>query len=163
MELVRGGVSETGHLACPGCGGVWLRLRAGVSDQSKGDGLLCLEPSGRVIAWTGVLQCPDCTTDVDVVMEREARKPLFTVVTSEEYQAMTEDQVQDAADRTKLGVYMDFNPASAPELVGVVHARPECRNRLPEEDDGSKLITDTVSEYRAEWAAGWECYVCGEV
>jgi hypothetical protein len=57
---------------------------------------------------------------------------------------------------------MDFDPASAPELVGVVH-NGSCVKGLPAEDDGSKLITDTVSEYRAEWAAGWECYVCGEI
>lgn len=52
-----------------------------------------------------------------------------------------------------MRVYMDLNDGCAPEPVGVVHE--ECRDALPDSDDGHELIVDSVAEDLGP------CYMCG--
>jgi hypothetical protein len=57
-------VSDDAHLACHKCGSVWLRLRAGVTDDGVHDGLVCVNLDGSIAGYTGILQCSDCHVDV---------------------------------------------------------------------------------------------------
>ena len=60
----------------------------------------------------------------------------------------------------KLRVFIDLEPDAAPEPIGAVH--PDCRNQLPDADDGYPFIVDGASDdFEQKLANDQHCQVCG--